>query len=152
MLIQFNNPFLMLLISVALTSCGLDEEDVIAYELKAKSNARMIIQEIPLKYLSCYALEPEPKKKCISKLSKKYISPRLRNVPEYVEAFQFEAEKLGFSYFLNREGLKCESIINGPKFQEDKQAYKVRCMSNTKYYMRFDYAKGEWLLVGEDHQ
>lgn len=153
MIIQSSNNknlLLILLISAALTSCDPDEKDEDAYEQKAKSDAGMVIHEIPLKYLGCYALEPELKKQCAIDLSKKHISQRLQKVPEYVQAFQFEAEKLGFKYFLISEGLECNSIIDGPEFEAETKAYKVRCMLNTKYYMRFDYTKSEWLLVNKN--
>ena len=55
-----NNFLLIFLISATLTACSPDEGKV-AYEFKATSYAEMVIHEIPLKYLDCYALEPELK-------------------------------------------------------------------------------------------
>lgn len=66
---------------------------------------------------------------------------------EYIQAFQFEAEKLRFRNFINDHELPCESIGEEPIFVEDRQVYLVTCKPEGQYFMRFDYETKEWKLV-----
>jgi hypothetical protein len=83
-------------------------------------------------YLSCYALEPASKSKCL-------------------QEFQFAAEKEGFKEFINNLALPCESVEESPAFIEEKQAYVVKCKPGLEYLMRFYYDPKEWKLIkGEE--
>src|SRR5579871_1107989 len=79
-------------------------------------NAKAVKPEIYKSYLTCYALDNATKKECTDKLAEKYIEKQWQQNQEYVESFQFEAEKLGFKKFLNNHNLSCESIDEGPLF------------------------------------
>ena len=66
----------------------------------------------------------------------------------YKEKFQFEAEKLGFKYFLNDKGLSCDAVQHSPLFDDREEAYLIVCSSDKKYYMQFDYDNKQWDLKG----
>jgi hypothetical protein len=84
------------------------------------------------RYLSCYALEPASKSKCL-------------------QEFQFAAEKEGFKEFINNLDLPCGGVEESPAFIEEKQAYVVKCKPGLEYLMRFYYDSKEWKLIkGEE--
>jgi hypothetical protein len=137
---------LILTLSLVITSCS-KTEDVSESEYLGKANARATIAEVRIDYLNCYAREGAAKKECLDPLIAKYNKNTRRNDAEYLQAFQFESEKLGFKHFLNSLNLPCESINDGPEFMEEKQAYLVKCSSSQQYFMQFNYDNNQWKLI-----
>ena len=106
-----------------------------------------MIPEVHKAYLNCYALNEAAKKQCLKELAVKYITGSKKDDKEYVTAFQFEAEKLGFKHFLNNNKLSCKEVIGGPMFDVHKKAYIVTCKPTLEYHMHFDYSAKEWKLL-----
>ena len=131
---------------LTLTSCR-EEPDRTTIQGEAKYNASMIKHEIHSEYLNCYPLAPAQKKACTEKIADQYLKPRFENeYKTYKETFQYESEKLGFKYFLNDKGLPCDSVVQNPEFDHNKEAYLVICSSDKQYYMQFDYDNKQWNL------
>lgn len=103
--------------------------------------------EIHKDYLNCYALPPANKDDCMKELTEKYIIGNVKKNNQYITAFQFECEKSGFKKFLNDHKLKCEDVIEVPKFVDARNAYEVICKPAAIYFMHFIYEKKEWQLV-----
>jgi len=130
-----------------LTSCDYGE-DASALDYPAKIHARSVNPEIYSEYLGCYAFNLEAKEKCTDLLAKKYLPKRKRKHIPYQEAFQFEAEKLGFKKFINDFDLPCRKVAEDPEFVEAKHAYLIKCVGNKGvYWMQFNYETKEWKLI-----
>jgi hypothetical protein len=99
--------------SLIISSCS-KREEVSESEYLGKANARATIAEARIGYLNCYALNDAAKKECLDLLVSKYNRNTRRNDSEYIQAFQFESEKLGFKHFLNSHNLPCEQVILHP--------------------------------------
>lgn len=82
----------------------------------------------------------------MNNLNKKYILKKFCDNPEYLINFQYEAERLGFKYFINDVGKSCDSINKGPEFDQQEQRYIVKCEGDKTYLMRFNYETREWKL------
>ncbi len=139
-------PSIIITLAFALTACK-PTEDQTTPAFKAKSCAKAVKKEIHQKYLSCYALNEQAKKQCVDDLAAIYVERRWQGNTEYIQIFQFECEKLGFKEFLENLGLPCESIKDGPKFREDKNAYEVICQPKGRYFMQFDYESKNWQVL-----
>ena len=98
-------------------------------------------------YLDCYALEPTAKQICVSKLTKKYIAKNLQQDVAYVQEFQYKHEKSGFKQFLNKRKLPCNKINQGVLYNDEKQAYEIKCEPAQEYFMRFDSEKKKWSVL-----
>ena len=107
-------------------------------------------KEIHSKYLSCYALAEADKRKCTFAISAKYIDKKQQQDEEYVRAFQFECEKLGFKQFINNHNLPCERIDDGPIFMKANKTYHVICKPKGQYLMQFNYETKEWNLINKE--
>jgi hypothetical protein len=140
---------LILTLSLVITSCS-KTEDVSESEYLGKANARATIAEARIGYLNCYALNDAAKKECLDPLTAKYNRNTRRNDSEYIQAFQFESEKLGFKHFLNSHNLPCEQVDNGPEFIENVQAYLVKCNPKHQYLMQFNYKTNQWKLMKKE--
>ncbi|GAB4164721.1 MAG: hypothetical protein Tsb006_4340 [Rickettsiaceae bacterium] len=86
-------------------------------------------------------MDATAKKRCITKLAEKYLTGVVSKDKAYIQAFQYEAEKLGFKQFLNKQGMPCQAIDDGPKFDQKVKAYVVKCKPAHQYLVRFDYSK-----------
>ena len=139
-----NTLLLVLTLSFILTSCG-QADDIPETEHLGALNARMTISEIHMQYLDCYALGKKAKKECLEPMIS--IHKKDRKDEKYIQAFQFESEKLGFKSFLNDRYLPCEQINDGPEYIRNIQAYLVKCSPLNQYVMGFDYETGEWKLL-----
>jgi hypothetical protein len=146
-----SKKLLFLTLTLLLTSCG-DEPPT--DEQRGVYTAKSTRHDITYEYLQCYALNAEEKRQCIDPLNAQYPNHHGKESQEYIKAYQFESEKLGFKHFLNNLNLKCEKIEEGPLFVEEKQAYLVKCKPKNQYLMRFDYESNQWQLIidGGDHE
>jgi hypothetical protein len=138
----------VLLLALNLASYS-EAADFSSPEFLGKSNAKSMIAEVHNAYLHCYPLNASAKNACLKELALKYISEKQKINSEYVRAFQFEAEKLGFKHFLNDLKLPCEQVNGGPEFIEAKKAYLVKCVPNHQYHMQFDYKDKKWIILKE---
>ena len=141
------HKLLLTLLALSITACGPDDKDSF---YKGKESAKYSKKEVHDNYLACYALDPWTKKECTRKLAKEYIIKDRQHDVKYVQAFQFEAEKWGFKWFINMQNLPCESIEDGPVFVKERQAYLVTCKPYGQYLMRFDYIANKWSLISTD--
>ena len=135
-----------LIFSLLLTACD-QSEDRSTLEYQGKFNARLMISAVHTAYLNCYALNKEAKSECLKELKTKYISGPKKDDEEYITAFQFESEKLGFKHFLNNHELPCEEVVGGPMFSATHKAYIVTCKPTLEYRMHFNYSTKEWQLL-----
>jgi hypothetical protein len=69
-----------------------------------------------------------------------------RKDEQYVKSFQYEYEKLGFKEFLNSKNLPCDNVLESVLFDNEHQAYSVKCRANSEYFMHFDYASASWFM------
>lgn len=99
-------------------------------------------------YLSCYPLETQSKKSCVTYLNNRYIQKDLKANKLYVNNFQYQAEKEGFRDFIKKNNFPCVAIDNGPIFFEAHQAYFVKCKANMNYFVRFNYNTKNWEFLG----
>lgn len=139
----------ILLLTLALASCS-QANDISNSEYLGQANSKAMIAKVHNAYLNCYPLNEAVKKQCLSDLEVRYIEKQHQEDKDYIQAFQFESEKLAFKHFLNDLKLPCESIKDGPEFVSDKQAYLVKCIPNHQYLMQFNYKTEEWSVVKEN--
>lgn len=137
---------LLLALSFALRSEAAEFSDP---EFLGKSAAKKMNAEVHNSYLQCYPLKKPDKDSCLKELNLKYVSNKYKADTEYVRAFQFEAEKLGFKNFLNDLKLPCERVDDGPEFSSDMHAYLVKCIPDHQYHMQFDYKDKKWTIPKE---
>ena len=132
-------------ISLILTSCSPDEySQKQLKELGTKAATKYIASNVQESYLACYALNVNDKTKCINFLNNKHIVRKWLTKETYTSNFQYTAEKLGFKNFLQQKNLPCEAVNEGPVFDEEHNAYKVKCLPENKYFMQFNYKTKEW--------
>lgn len=113
---------------------------------QAISDARSAGKGIHLAYLQCYALGHD-KRKCLSRLTAKYIDQKLRDKIHYTTNYQYEAEKLGFIHFLQEKGVDCDELQTSPRFSQDTGSYIAKCTNGRIYLLKFDDAMKEWRLI-----
>ncbi len=138
----------ILLIALNLSSYS-EAADLSDPEFLGKSSAKNVAPQVYAAYLQCYALQKSEKEACLKELALKYINKKQNTDARYVQAFQYEAEKLGFKNFLNDLKLPCERVDNGPEFSSDMHAYLVKCTPNHQYHMQFDYKDKKWIIPKE---
>ena len=138
--------FQTLIFLLLLTACDQNEDRSTA-EYLGKFSAGLMLPIVHTAYLNCYALNKEAKSECLKELATKYISDSRKNDEEYITAFEFESEKLGFKHFLNNHELPCEEVVGGPMFSATHKAYIVTCKPNQEYRMHFNYSTKEWQLL-----
>ena len=142
---RYKTTFLALALS--LSACS--EEADTSSESKGKHYANAVKHAIHAEYLACYPLSKNDKKQCVNNLADDYLKNK-RQDKSCVQAFQYEAEKLGFRNFLKQQGLPCERVDYGAEFDPEKEAYLVKCTSSEQYYMQFDYKEKQWNLLDEE--
>ena len=144
------NSQIILISALSLITSACSEPIEKTSEEKGRYYAGVVKTTIHEDYLSCYALDEVSKAKCTTKLADKYLrrtdSGDKSDDKDYVQAFQYECEKLGFKKFLTEREVKCNSINEGPEFIEDEQAYQVKCQPDKEYFMQYDYSNKTWSL------
>ena len=142
-----NKLLITTITSLILTSCGPDEYSQEKLKsLSTKAATSYIIPSVQENYLGCYALNANEKAKCVNALNNKHINIKWLTKEAYTKNFQYTAEKLGFKSFLNKKNLPCEAINEGPMFDQETQAYEVKCLPENTYFMQFNYETKEWQL------
>ncbi len=131
----------------ACTVLGNVEEQ--ALRIRAESDARRQSPEIHLAYLQCYALSRHDKKQCRRRIGRTIDGRKGARSWEYILPFDYEAERLGFERFLEKDGLKCDQVKRGPRYDREHKAYRVVCENGRQYFMRFDRDKKRWSRVEE---
>jgi|GEM_PF-2420355 len=140
-----HHKHLSLILLLTLASCD-NVSDFSSSECLGKSDAKYMSAEVHGAYLQCYPLEQSEKDVCLSAFALKYISAKQKTDAKYIQAFEFEAEKLGFKRFLNAHNLPCEEVSGGPIFDANASTYIVTCKPIKKYHMQFNYSTKEWNL------
>ncbi len=100
-----------------------------------------------LAYLVCYPLAREEKRSCNTKAGKShpYRSKVLSHI--YQNAFDQEAERLGFQAFLEERGMPCLRLDAKPLYQPADNAYRVECEDAENYLLYFDTTNKTWHVV-----
>ena len=93
-----NHHRLLITLTLLISSCS-KAEDHASSEYQGKFTAKAMNAKVHHAYLHCYPLEVLAKNICLNELALKYISKREKSDIDYVQAFQFESEKLGFKRF-----------------------------------------------------
>jgi hypothetical protein len=139
----------LLLSLVLVTNASADDEQEKEQGINDAMKSDLSIHQA---YLKCYALLKPDKLKCseniISK-NKAKLSQNLLSSNIYITSFAYEAERLGFLWFLQNEKLHCDAIDEGPSYNYKREAYEVLCRNGNKYYMRFDYSENLWHLKND---
>lgn len=136
--------------SISLLSACVGMGDTEKETLKSAAIESAIRQEkgVHLAYLQCYGLNQHDKKSCRRKASRLATPDRSNaNTWEFILPFDYESERLGFKAFLNDAGKSCSGVNQGPKYNKETNAYDVICTDSNQYRMRFNSAKGKWLLA-----
>lgn len=133
--------------ALSLAACSsLGQTEINALQQTAINDARDAGKDLHLAFLQCYALPNMDKKNCqrdAGNSNRKYADAVTW---DYILPFRYEAEKLGFTAYLNDHGKSCKTINDGPVFDTERKSYVVHCASGETYHMHFNSRENAWHL------
>ncbi|PCJ28949.1 MAG: hypothetical protein COA94_03235 [Rickettsiales bacterium] len=136
--------FILLLIFI---SWAVYADESAATIQKATKHAASSDKEIHLAYLQCYALQENDKKQCHQLITQQFNLDREPSSQKYWLYYSYEAERLGFQWFLNSHNKSCAKIDHGVLFNQATNSYDVICADGNKFKMSFSYKDNSWTLL-----